>query len=269
MTNLAARITSALGAAFLFAPFAYSGVPASALNSQVVFLGEQHDNPGHHEVQAEWVAAISPVAVVFEMLTPEQAMAVTPDNRGDQVALEAALGWEAAGWPDFSMYFPIFSAAPNAKVKGAGVPREQTRSLMNKDVSDVFGAELAVRFGLDSALPEDQQEKREALQRAAHCDALPESMLPMMVDVQRLRDAVLAATALDALETIGAPVVVITGNGHVRNDWGAPALLRYAASDVSVFTLGQGEAGQTPTGGFDFTLDGPAVDRGDPCDAFK
>jgi hypothetical protein len=37
-------------------------------------------------------------------------------------------------------------------------------------------------------------------------------------------------------------VVIITGNGHARTDWGVPALLAVAAPDVTVFALGQFEA---------------------------
>ena len=244
-------------------------VPEEARAAQVVFLGEQHDNPAHHAVQAEWVATLKPTAVVFEMLTPAQAYRVTAKNRQDAVTLAQTLDWESSGWPDFLMYYPIFEAAPQAEIFGAGVPRENLRAAMQEDVFSVFGADAAAQFGLDQPLPEKQQELREALQRAAHCDALPEALLPRMVDVQRLRDATLAQAALEAVTRLGAPVVVITGNGHAREDWGAPALLRLAAPDITVFSLGQGEAGEYPEGGFGFVLDGPAVDRGDPCDAFK
>ena len=48
-----------------------AAAPAAA--QDVVILGEIHDNPAHHEVQAERVADIQPRALVFEMLTPEQA----------------------------------------------------------------------------------------------------------------------------------------------------------------------------------------------------
>jgi uncharacterized iron-regulated protein len=90
-----------------------------------------------------------------------------------------------------------------------------------------------------------------------------------MVSVQRLRDAVLADQALEALAVHGAPVVVITGNGHSRADWGAPALVKGAVPSVSVFALGQAEEGQAPIGAFDSVTDAPGVDRGDPCAAFK
>lgn len=237
--------------------------------ADIVFLGEQHDNPVHHSAQAEWAEALAPAALVFEMLTPEQAAQVSPENRVSQNELGTALNWETSGWPDFAMYYPIFAAAPDARIYGAGVPRDQVRDVMAGSVPDAFGAQAAARFGLDEALPDAQQLERENLQRIAHCDALPEDVLPRMVSVQRLRDATLAQNALRAFDQTGGPVLVITGNGHARTDWGAPFLLRQANSDVVVFALGQGEGGTGPGGAFDITLDSPTVERGDPCDAFR
>ncbi|WP_458324479.1 ChaN family lipoprotein [Roseobacter sp. A03A-229] len=243
--------------------------PEAAQNADVVFIGEQHDNPGHHAVQAEWTGLLVPSALVFEMLTPEQAARVTDEVRGSEDALGAALDWAASGWPDFAMYYPIFAAAPAAVIYGAGVPRDKIRGVMDEDIAQIFGAADAAAFGLDQPLPPDQQARREMMQAEAHCNALPDEMLPMMVSVQRLRDATLARAALDAVEQTGGPVVVITGNGHARADWGAPSYLQTAAPELTIFALGQGEQGQTPAGAFDVTADGPAVDRGNPCDAFN
>lgn len=254
--------------------FSLSGVgdltlpPAEARSAEVLFLGEQHDNPAHHAVQAAWVEEIKPSALVFEMLTQAQAERILSEHLGDVETLGSVLQWEDSGWPDFAMYYPIFAAAPDAKIFGAGVPSESVRGLMGQELAVVAG-NLTEPFGLDQPLPDDEQAAREALQMAAHCDALPETMLPTMINVQRLRDAALAATAIEAFEETGGPVVVITGNGHAREDWGAPFLLRRAAPELAVLALGQGEAGNMPDGGFAVTLDGPAVDRVDPCNAFR
>ncbi len=238
------------------------------LHSEVIFLGEVHDNPAHHDRQAEMVADIAPRAVVWEMLDAAEAAKITPELAADEAALAAALEWDQSGWPDFAMYYPIFAAADGAAQYGAQLPRDEARAVMGHSVGSVFG-DSASRFGLDSELPEQQQTEREALQMAAHCDALPAEMLPMMVDIQRLRDAKLAAVALLAFEETGGPVVVITGNGHARLDWGAPALLSLAAPDLRIFSLGQAEEGRAmPEGGFDKVEVSPAVDRGDPCAAF-
>lgn len=235
----------------------------------VLFLGEVHDNPAHHATQARIVTEVAPKAIVFEMLTEDQAARVTPKLVADAAALEAALEWADSGWPDFSLYYPVFAAAPQATIRGAAVPRDEARKIMEMDLADAFG-KGAERFGLNRPLPDDQQTAREDLQRVAHCDALPDTLLPMMVDMQRLRDARLAAVAIDALDQTGGPVVVITGNGHARADWGAPALARLARGDsITVFSLGQGENGAAPDGSFDATQSADPPDRGDPCEAFR
>lgn len=261
----------AIGAALLIAaPVARAEpIPEAAHAADVVFLGEVHDNPAHHAVQAAWVRALAPEALVFEMLTPEAAARATSDARSDPQRLEAALGWEASGWPDFDMYFPIFAASPDATINGAAIPRDAARTVMEGDLSSMFSPERIRQFGLAQPLPANEQAQREALQAAAHCDALPAALLPAMVNVQRARDAALAQAVLQAAESGLTPVVVITGNGHVRQDWGAPSVLKAAAPDLIVFALGQSEAGAAPQGGFDQVVVAPAVDRPDPCAVFR
>ena len=257
-----------IAAAFLIAPTA---LPAGGDfdGADVIFLGELHDNPTHHAVQAEHVAELAPTALVFEMLSQDQADVITPDLISDEAALEAALGWNESGWPDFSMYYPIFAAAPGARFFGAAVPREAARASMEKGVVAVFRGD-ATLYGLSDPLPPDQQEDREALQLAAHCDAMPAEMLPIMVDIQRLRDAELAFSAVSAFEALGGPVVVITGNGHAREDWGAPVYVNAARPDLEVASLGQGEDETgAPSGVFDDISSAPAPERGDPCAAFR
>lgn len=253
-----------LGAA-LFSSAVLAQVPQDALRAEIVLLGERHDNPAHHARQAEWVAALHPKALVFEMLTPDQAARGNGAPRSDATTLEAALGWADSGWPAFEMYFPIFAAAPEAQIYGAGVPRDVLRAQVQRPLAQ---HPLAGAYGLDRAPDPQEQAAREAMQAAAHCDALPEEMLPVMVDAQRLRDMTLADAALRALRDTGGPVAVITGNGHARADWGVPALLAHAGSGVAVFALGQSEAGQGVSGTFSLTLDAARPDRDDPCAAF-
>ena len=241
-------------------------IPSSATKADVVILGEVHDNPDHHLTQAKWIDALAPRAVVFEMLDATQAE-IANAGWDDLAILGEALGWSESGWPDFEIYAPIFASAAEARIFGAAVPRAVARAAMQDGVVARFGDDAA-RFGLDQPLPEHQQAAREAYQQAAHCNALPESILPMMVDVQRFRDAELARVTLAALSETGGPVAVVTGNGHARQDWGMPVYLAAAVPDVSVFVLGQSESGSGPDGIFDLVLDAPAVDRPDPCEAF-
>ncbi|MFK7869297.1 MAG: ChaN family lipoprotein [Roseobacter sp.] len=259
----------AMGAALLAAPFAFAAPPQAARDADVVFLGELHDNPHHHQTQAEWVAALAPSALVFEMLTPEAAARITPENRTTEASLGGVLEWENSGWPDFAMYFPIFEAGADAQIYGAAIPSETLRPIMSGELSVAFAPEDIQLFALSQPLPPAQMTRRLALQARAHCDALPEDLLPGMIAVQRARDAALADAALQALEKTGGPVAVITGNGHARRDWGAPAAVAIADPSVGVFAIGQTEEGGTIEGTFDAILDAPTVDRGDPCAIFK
>ena len=252
----------------LYAPAAF-GQGSVFDEAEVIFLGETHDNPAHHARQAELVRELQPTALVFEMLTTDQSAQIRPGDVEDEVALAERLDWENTGWPDFSMYYPIFAAAPEAAIFGAELPRAEARAAQDRPLDAIFGPSAGF-YALDKPLPPEQQEEREALQAAAHCDALPDDMLPVMVGIQRLRDARLAETALEALAMHGAPVVVITGNGHARTDWGAPALVAMAAPEVKGAALGQGEDGGDPGGSFDVVEQSEGVaDREDPCAAFE
>nr|WP_238547982.1 ChaN family lipoprotein [Meridianimarinicoccus roseus] len=230
----------------------------------VVILGEVHDNPQHHLNQAAALRALKPAAVVFEMLGPEQAAIA---NQGTRVgeALGLALDWTSGGWPPFAMYWPVFEAAGAARVYGMAVPRAEVSQAFRNGPAAVFGAD-ARRYGLDEALPADEQEAREQMQMEAHCNAMPADMLPGMVAAQRLRDAAFAQTILTALAEVGGPVAVITGSGHARTDWGIPAALRRAAPDLSVLSVGQLEDHGNPAAPpFDLWLVTAPAERPDPC----
>lgn len=242
---------------------------ASPLAAQdVLVVGEIHDNPAHHEMQAELVQSFAPEALVFEMLTSEQARHVTPSVRNDMNALADAVDWADTGWPDFGMYYPIFEAAPEARIYGAQIPRDVARAAFEKGVAENFLGD-AVRFGLTEPLPKKERKQREAMQMASHCDALPQHLVPAMVDIQRLRDAELARIALQAIQDTGGPVAVITGNGHARRDWGMPVYLDRAAPDLEIRVIGQAEDGSELPGIFDEVITASPVDRPDPCAAFQ
>jgi uncharacterized iron-regulated protein len=266
---------------FLLAAFAASPVLAREIapaamdalpSADVIFLGEIHDNAAHHENQARAVRAIAPRAIVFEMLTPDQAARV-PQDRSDAAAMDAAIGWTARGWPDFRLYQPIFAAAPDARIYGADVSEDEVRRALVEGAGPVFGVDAA-RFGLNTPLSADEAAARQAEQAEAHCGAMPSDALPGMVEVQRLRDATLARAAIAAVADTGGPVVVITGTGHARRDWGAPAVLVPAAPVLTVLSVGQIEADASGVAEdappFDlWVVTPPQPGRGDPCAVFR
>ncbi|HSP25936.1 MAG TPA: ChaN family lipoprotein [Saliniramus sp.] len=265
MSALRAGFCGVLLVAFhLLAPSSATGLTGEA---DIHVLGEVHDNPAHHLRQAEIVERVQPAALVFEMLTPAQARAAQGVPRDDAAALSAALEWEGSGWPDFNMYHPIFVAAPEAEIFGAALPRETLTRARLDGAAAAFGLD-ATQFGL-VPLDADDQAAREAEQASAHCDMLPEDLLPGMVEVQRMRDAHFARVAVDAHTQAGGPVVVITGNGHARTDVGIPAALAIARPDLEVVALGQLEMEPEGDVPFDAIAVSPGPERDDPCAVFR
>lgn len=236
--------------------------------ANLYFLGETHDNPIHHLGQARAIRAIKPKAVVFEMLTPVQAAKITPELLMDENTLAQALGWNASGWPEFAMYYPIFAALGDAKIYGAALPKDAVRRAFKEGASAVFD-EDATEFGLDRPLKPDLLEQRKAEQFAAHCEAMPLAMMGGMIEAQRLRDAQFAATMLRAFGETGGPVVLIAGAGHTHYDWAVPSIFTQQKSTLSMISIAFIEGDQAPTKRYDFWIATERVDRPDPCLAFK
>jgi uncharacterized iron-regulated protein len=245
-----------------------SGMIAALAKADIAILGEVHDNAQHHRNQAWVIRELSPAAVVFEMLSPEQAKIVnTTSDRGD--ALRDALDWSNSGWPSWDLYQPVFAAiTAEVVVYGMALPRESLSAAVKKGAADVFGAGGS-DYGLTEPLPASQQQAREALQQSAHCNMLPESLLPGMVEGQRLRDAAFAQKALQAFEQTGGPVIVITGTGHARSDWGMPVALGRASPNTQVVSLGQLEESPLSAPPYDLWLVTRPAPREDPCEGFS
>lgn len=205
------------------------------------------------------------------MLTPDAAARATPDMRASYGALRAALDWDASGWPDFALYYPLFAAAPGAAIIGADVPAPDVRRAYTTGAAAVFGPDATI-YDLADPLPEAVRTALLTELADAHCGAMPADRLPAMAEVQRLRDATLARAAVTAHRATGGPVVVIAGSGHARTDRGIPAYIAAAAPDLRVLSIGQTEAPARTDPGpqpYDLWLVTDPHPRPDPCAAFR
>lgn len=259
--------------------------------ARYVLLGEKHDNPDHHRLQARLVAAMAArqrrPAVAFEMFDSGQAEALAAhlrDHPRDAAGLGAAVGWERSGWPEWRFYQPVAAAALDAglPVVTANFAHDAVRGLARQGLDSL---PPGLRAGL--ALPETLPPQVDAVVRAAvidgHCGMMPETMAAPMVRVQSARDALMARALIDGAGLPGADGgVLIAGNGHVRRDAGVPwHLARLGAAAGDVLTIGlmevaEGESdpaayarfwGETLP--FDVVWFTPVVDLGDPCEAMR
>ncbi len=238
-----------------------------------VLLGEHHDNPDHHRLQAWALAQIIAVGrrppVAFEMVSPEQAPAMRRHlaaHPGDVDGLEAALDWSNNHWPDWAMYRPIFAEAVQAgmTLRPANLPQNVLHALARSwPLPDVTRHYYRLDQTLDASTAAALAEEI----RASHCGQLPEKVVPAMVEVQRARDA---AMALAMTEDAPTGAVLIAGAGHTRNDRGVPVQVAALAPGRPIFSLAfiqvaDDEADPDQTLPFDAVIFTPRIDDDDPC----
>lgn len=243
--------------------------------SDFVLVGEIHDNPRHHDIQAdvlrEMTASGRRPAVILEMvphgLQPELDAFNTHEDP-DVSALGTKLRWQERGWPDWAIYKPVVEAAADAGLPlvAGDLDREVIRAIGK-------GQDSAEKSGI--VYPEPERARLRAELESAHCGLLPDAALSPMIDVQAARDRSLADAMVAAGGTGGA--VLIAGRGHVRNDWGVPFVLRHIVPNKSVVSIGLVETNGGETGfrdyldedtdrmPFDFVVFTDRVDRGDVC----
>lgn len=261
--------------------------PPSALrpaldSADVVIIGEQHDDPGHHRIQASIAAELTrrarPVVVAFEMIDETQRPtldAFLAARPRDAAALGARLDWDRSGWPDWALYRPIADAAlaqahPPAKpLAPANLPPALARDIARNGLNAA-----GIAPGLREVLRQAETRDGDALAvhaadiAASHCGMLPESALAPFALAQYARDATMAqAVVAAAAANPGARIILIAGNGHARKDVGVPRHLTRLKPGLKVLSIGLLESA-TPDAPFDHVWRTPALEREDPCAAF-
>jgi uncharacterized iron-regulated protein len=260
-------------------------VVTALVRARYVLLGERHDNPDHHAIQAALVRALLArgrrPAVAFEQLSADQSAALARHlaaSPRDAAGVAEAVNWKRSGWPDWAYYQPIAQAALDAGVPviAANLAPATARSLAGGEPG-ALPSDLAGRYALERPLPPAAQARLTAEIREAHCGHLPPARVESMVLAQRARDAMLAER-LVAADADGG--VLIAGVGHVRADHGVPLYLARRAPDARVAVVAPLEVREALTRPDDYaTLFGgtlpvdwvwftPRMGDGDPCAGF-
>ncbi len=224
-----------------FKPVTAEQLETAVLESKFVLLGETHNNPDHHRLQAQMIEALVRAgrrpAVIWEMI-PASLQAELDrhlqNGSKDASKLGAFLQWEERGWPDWAMYRPIAEAALSADLplRGGALDRETSQAISQSDPSQ---ARLIMDLGLDQPVKPEIVEAEATAIRKGHCNLLPEAAVNPMIMAQRAADAHLAKIALAVTPKDGA--VLIAGSGHVRKDWAVPSFIRQTSPGASVISV--------------------------------
>lgn len=254
-------------------------------DADFVLLGEVHDNPLHHEIQARLLRALIDQgrrpAVVWEMIGLDRQPDVDgvlskPGADADATAraVADAVSWEASGWPDFTLYAPIMSAAVEAglPILAAGVGRDQAMGIMSSGLE----AFAAARGWRSAPLSDAARALQLDAVYEGHCRLMEREKLVPMLDIQVARDLALAEAMIAgaALDTTDGSVL-IAGHGHARADAGVPLHLRRLMPDARIVVVGLIEGSADAEGSdlglerFDWTAVTPPIERPDPCEGLR
>ncbi len=249
-----------------------------------ILLGEKHDNPDHHLLQARLIEILIALgrrpAVIWEMI-PETNQPILDSyyakHSRDGKALGESLAWNLSGWPAWQMYQPVAEAAMAAHLPmyAAGLPKSAVRALARGKPSFKF-ARRQRALGLHIALPAEMRKRSLEQLFEGHCKMMPRGSLIPMFNVQRARDAVFAEHMLTSGQSDGA--LLIAGNGHIRKDLGVPLFLKRHQPGIRIVTVAlvevqdglmdptdYGEIFSAPFLPFDYVWFTPRIDDKDHC----
>lgn len=251
---------------------------AAVQRAHFVLLGEKHDNADHHRLQGDFVAAVVEAkrrpAIAFEQVDLDLQDATDRFLAGPSPstdALATVLDWEHRGWPAYAIYRPIFDRviAAHLPLVATGLGRDRVRAIVKTGL-DALDPDLRARLRLEPLAPALTASLAEEI-AAAHCGALPPTMIEPMSLAQRVKDAEMADRLVAQDGADGA--ILVAGNGHVRSDRGVPEYLRRMKPTASVIVVSLLEVrdelvdakAYEESAPADWIVFTPRVDDDDPC----
>lgn len=215
---------------------------ARASAAKFLLLGEIHDNPEHHRIQArilQTVAAGRRPALVMEQYDRDQQEKINTilqGGSGDKLHSLAELMRKSWEW---QAYAPLTKLAlqQNLPVLAANLSRDQLRTV-SRNGFGALGAGEEQRLALETVWSPARQSQLMDDITQGHCGKVQEHMVTAIAKAQRARDAVMADTLL---QSKAAGAVAIVGSGHARRDMAIPLYLAARAPEATVVSLGMVE----------------------------
>lgn len=185
---------------------------------RLVFMGELHDNMGHHRAQLQVIRALhdagAPVAIGLEMFRTDSQKALDRWVAG-KMSEQRFLRTYFDNWSMWPAYREIFLEARERKLPlvGLNISREITQRVARSGFASLSPQEVGqlpgrVRCDVD-------QKYKEYIRRVLGGHVHNNSSFLHFCEAQLLWDTVMADALLDFLETHpNHVVVVLTGSGH-------------------------------------------------------
>lgn len=244
--------------------------------ANVFLLGEQHDNPQHHQIQQEIIEKLGRDgrlrAVVFEPIDWTEQGVLSQLNPDNVKKLPKKIEWDKSGWPDYEFYRPLIETAVKykARIIAGGLPKNRLGLLYSHGYEGAFTAPEIERLHVRSILKPEAAGLLSKEIFVGHCKMIPEDQVLKMIPIQRARDAAMIRGFQNEAPIDGVTVFIL-GAGHARKEFGVPTLLKLAAPNTRIWSVGMQEEGSEafPPGAFDKVWVTEKVEHPDHCAEMK
>jgi len=194
----------------------------AAKGYRFVLLGESHDNPHHHQMQADIIRALAAdgrdVSVGMEMFTRDNQKAMAPWSRGMWTEAEfiEKAQWKTQWGFDFALYKPIFDAVKELRLPLAALnlPRDWVRRVGREGAETLTSTEK--KWAPDINL--DNKDHRRIFTAMIGGHPLEGKRGDNMLAAMIAWDEGMAQSALDFMSTrtsSKAVMVIVVGSGHM------------------------------------------------------
>ena len=201
------------------------------LHYDYILLGEAHNNPDHHYLQAKAINSLvssgKKPSVVMEMLSLRDWQD-QPQKWNKLFELQKRAEMLNEGWP-WGLYEPILESVVQHQLElfAGNVSSEELHRWANERSADEEDVVDEYAYSTDNFATL----KKNII--ASHCGHGDPGFVNFMSRAQMQRDSVMASSLMSK----DLPVVFIVGSGHIRNDYAVPMQLRRKFKKTSYLSV--------------------------------
>lgn len=219
---------------------------AELKDTPVVFVGERHDEPSHHELQLEIIKAKKAqgkeLAIGMEMFEfgSQRALDAWTDGKVPELAFRNVFewNWRNMSW-DLYRDILVFARDNGIPVIALNAPREVVQKVSKTGFASLTKKELdLLPEGINAEVSDSYLD---FIRDAYTIHGRRGDAFRFICEAQMLRNKVMARLITDYLELHPATsMVVLAGGGHARERGGVPAELRNVSYKVVLPPLPDG-----------------------------
>lgn len=211
-------------------------------STEIIFIGEVHDNPEHHLIQVQILQALidrfSPVTIAMEFFQKSQQPSLDRYQRGELKESEflKEVNWKGGWGFDYLFYRPLMLSARHhgSKILAINAPKDIVKKVAREGLKSLDENErnkLAKEIDLSNKA--HRAYLREIYEKHSHSNL---KKFDTFYEAQCVWEDTMAHNLAEYLSQNRKKLVVFTGSGHIVNKFGIPdrTVRRFPASMVTI-----------------------------------